>query len=111
MVTMTRPKVNILERLRSKQSASQQRPSGIGHIHNSYPSNKGQYLGHCNRSKCLKPGASWYNNSTRLYYCFACALELNSDSVNRQEAQRLYGHPLLTEGRYDPNKDYRTIRY
>lgn len=57
---------------------------------------KGEKGGNCNRSACQAPGAYWYNHSTRLYYCETCAEILNKDKFNREDAQRMYGHPLCT---------------
>lgn len=37
------------------------------------PPDKGELNGHCNRQACLAPGASWFNRSTRRYYCAKCA--------------------------------------
>lgn len=62
---------------------------------------KGELNGLCNRSACLKPGANWYNHSTRLHYCGACAelinkvdhewpLSFNSDAI------RMFGNELCT---------------
>jgi hypothetical protein len=31
----------------------------------------------CYRKACKQPGASWYNSSTRQYYCRSCALKIN----------------------------------
>lgn len=63
---------------------------------------KGDYAGSCNRTACQRPGASWFNHSTRRYYCVDCAWELNNDPFNKRDAQQLYGHDLCTEG---PNYD------
>ena len=67
---------------------------------NSMPEDKGKLDGACNRSACLKPAATWFNHSTRAYYCRRCALLLND--VNRDWAPAQYGHDLCTEG--VPNK-------
>ena len=40
-------------------------------------STKGKYLGLCNRSVCLKPGADYWNNGSLAYYCANCAELLN----------------------------------
>lgn len=64
------------------------------------PDDKGKYMGSCNRSSCLAPGAYWYNHSTRKYYCENCAHWLNTDDFNRRDALLLYGHDLCTEGEY-----------
>lgn len=55
---------------------------------------KGEKNGFCNRSSCLKPGANYYNHSTRKYYCEECATVINN--VNRKEAMELFGHDLCT---------------
>ena len=57
---------------------------------------KGKKNGNCNRTDCQKPGATWYNHSTRMWYCGDCALWLNSDGYNRNEAMNLWGHHLCT---------------
>lgn len=38
---------------------------------------KGQRDGNCNVTACQKPGATWWNTSTRAYYCPHCASEIN----------------------------------
>jgi hypothetical protein len=38
---------------------------------------KGSFLGECNRTACNEVGATFYNSSTRKYYCEACAAEIN----------------------------------
>ena len=53
-----------------------------GHISYDYsePENqpdKGQFNGCCNRQSCQQPPARYYNRSTKLYYCAACAAMLN----------------------------------
>jgi len=50
----------------------------------------------CNRTACQAPGAYWYNHSTQAFYCGTCADLINQDKFNRADAERLYGHPLLT---------------
>ena len=62
-------------------------------------SDKGEYQGRCNLSRCMsqKP-AMWYNWGSHKYYCASCARMLSSDPVNRLDAQRTFGHPLCTEG-------------
>lgn len=64
------------------------------------PADKGEFLGSCNRSACLRPGANWYNHSTRKYYCRNCAHELNYDPFNRRDAMEIFGHLLCTEGEH-----------
>lgn len=58
------------------------------------PSLKGIFNGNCNRSMCQKPGATWFNHSTRAYYCHSCAYIINK--MNEDDAHRLYGHDLCT---------------
>lgn len=58
------------------------------------PKAKGEFNGLCNRTSCQSPNeVTWYNHSTRLYYCTDCAMLLNR--VN-PEAQLLFGHALCT---------------
>lgn len=38
---------------------------------------KGQRDGNCNVTACQKSGATWWNTSTRAYYCAHCASEIN----------------------------------
>lgn len=38
---------------------------------------KGRKGGSCNRSACQAPGATWFNSSTRAYYCRTCAHMIN----------------------------------
>lgn len=37
---------------------------------------KGKLNGRCNRTACQRPGATWFNTSTRAYYCAACARDI-----------------------------------
>jgi hypothetical protein len=37
---------------------------------------KGQLNGLCNRTACQRPGATWFNTSTRAYYCEDCARDI-----------------------------------
>lgn len=65
-------------------------------------SDKGEKGGSCNRTACQKPakddrdGIHWFNHSTRKYYCFGCAWELNDDPFNKRDAQQIWGHTLCT---------------
>lgn len=54
---------------------------------------KGVFKGNCNVTACQKPSATYFNYSTRKYYCAHCAYEINR--VNRRHAYELYGHDLL----------------
>ena len=56
---------------------------------------KGEKGENCNVRSCQKPGAFYYNKSTRKYYCTSCALLINS--ANRQDSMELYGTPDLCE--------------
>ena len=60
---------------------------------------KGEYGGSCNITRCQRPNsATWYNHSTRKYYCPSCARTLNFDHFNYKDAMELWGHFLCTEG-------------
>lgn len=39
---------------------------------------KGKLNGACNRTDCQRPGATWFNTSTRAYYCVECALDITN---------------------------------
>ncbi len=56
---------------------------------------KGALHGLCNRVACQKPGANYYNHSTREHYCEECAELINHH--NYADAMRLYGHVLCTQ--------------
>ena len=58
------------------------------------PSLKGKFKGNCNMTRCQKPGATWFNHSTRKFYCPECAAELNL--VNKKDAMEIFGHNLCT---------------
>jgi hypothetical protein len=55
---------------------------------------KGKFNQECNRTACNKKGAVFYNHSTRMFYCPACAMLINE--MNHSDAIRLYGHELCT---------------
>lgn len=94
MVKPLKSKLNILQR------RQQERTSMITHGKaRVLPQDKGAYLGSCNRSACLKPGANFYNWSTQKYYCEECAHWLNCDEFNARDAKRMYGHQLCTQGK------------
>lgn len=116
MVKLATPKLNMVQRLQEKKvrelKASRKGGSRVYQDDkllgkDGYPFDKGEYLGSCNRSACLRPSAIWYNHSTRKYYCRECAHLLNHDTFNHRDALRMYGHLLCTEGRYDDTWDYR----
>lgn len=55
---------------------------------------KGAFGGWCNVSRCLLPGATWFNQSTRAHYCSRCAAEINRFNPDSVE---LYGGPLCIQ--------------
>ena len=57
---------------------------------------KGLKNGSCNRTACQKPGANYFNKSTRCYYCAECAERINWEG-GRADCMALYGVPLLCE--------------
>ena len=61
-----------------------------------HKANKGDKGGSCNREACQRPGAYWFNHSTKRYYCRTCAEWLNTDVVNREYAANNFGHTLCT---------------
>ncbi len=59
---------------------------------------KGEKNGNCNITSCQSTeNVEWFNHSTRKYYCENCAIRLNNDPYNFKDAQRLFGHNLLTK--------------
>lgn len=46
------------------------------------PKLKGVENGNCNRTVCQQPQATWYNESTRAYYCRGCAIEIQQFESN-----------------------------
>lgn len=63
---------------------------------------KGEYMQECNITSCQKPNsATWYNHSTRKYYCRGCAMRLNNDEHNKNAVKRWgWNHDLCTQ--HDP---------
>lgn len=60
---------------------------------------RGVFGGSCNITHCQRPNsATWFNHSTRKYYCPSCARTLNFDHFNRKDAMEMWGHFLCTEG-------------
>ena len=53
---------------------------------------KGRYMGLCNRSACLAPGANWYNQGSLFFYCEDCANMLNYH--NRDYVTTLSDQPM-----------------
>ncbi len=60
-----------------------------------FPEDKGTEGGRCNRSVCLRPGAEWFNHSTKRWYCGDCARLINE--VN-PEFLRDTGYSICTLG-------------
>jgi hypothetical protein len=65
------------------------------------PVNKGIFGKNCNREACQKSGATWWNTSTRLWYCTECAYLINEanldDCIMHNEYPFLCISPLDTE--------------
>jgi hypothetical protein len=57
---------------------------------------KGLKYGRCNVTACQRPGAQYYNKSTRAYYCEDCAREINWPG-GRADCMELFKTPLLCE--------------
>ena len=53
---------------------------------------KGVKGGECARTACSNKPATYFNKSTKRYYCPSCAALLNR--ANYYDAVRLYGAPL-----------------
>ena len=67
------------------------------------PKLKGKYLGNCNRTACQKPGAVFYNHSTREHYCPKCARLINDVNPEAME--------LMTMGvKPEPRSIIRTLK-
>lgn len=57
---------------------------------------KGHHNGSCNRAACQKPGANWFNHSTRAYYCESCAEKINYWAEHDDHFSIKNGHKLCT---------------
>lgn len=70
---------------------------------------KGIFNGNCNRTACQKPHATYYNFSTKVYYCASCADMINN--ANRADAIKLYGHELCIHQNkcINENEEYNEI--
>lgn len=62
-------------------------------------SDKGLLGGSCNRVACQKPGAIYFNRSTRAHYCRSCATLINRANP---DAQALFGGPLCVLAEHQP---------
>lgn len=51
---------------------------------------KGKRNGNCNVTACQRPGATWWNTSTRAYYCRSCADEINRWSRHDEDIEICY---------------------
>jgi hypothetical protein len=60
---------------------------------------KGKIHGSCNVTACQRPGATWFNTSTRAYYCEPCARDI-TDFTKRADGFHIC---FPTSG--DPTKD------
>lgn len=69
------------------------------------PTLKGIKDGNCNVTACQRPGATFFNKSTRKYYCRACAKEINWPG-GRADTKALYGTDLLCEEDVREPEDY-----
>lgn len=56
---------------------------------------KGEFYGECNRTACSNYYATFYNHSTKKYYCPSFAAKINR--YNRADATRIFGHDLCIE--------------
>lgn len=85
---------NILAKIR-KNYHTYNKPNIPSSYHVNSEALKGVFGGNCNRTICQQSGATWYNHSTRKYYCPNCAEMLNED--NRKDAMEIFGHELCTK--------------
>jgi len=56
---------------------------------------KGFKNGSCNRTACQAPGASFFNRSTKMYYCADCAGAINSFKDTQAYCVETFGSPEL----------------
>ena len=56
---------------------------------------KGHRNGSCNVTACQGPGATFFNQSTRAWYCPKCASEINDFKPTQEDSMKLYGRPEL----------------
>jgi hypothetical protein len=54
------------------------------------PALKGKLGGNCNRAACQQPGALYFNQSTKMYYCKLCASTINRHA-DVLDCLRLFG--------------------
>jgi hypothetical protein len=65
---------------------------------------KGLKNGSCNRGSCQEPGATFFNRSTKMYYCEDCAAKINSYAETKEYCMETFGSPELCvhdDGPYD----------
>ncbi len=60
---------------------------------------KGLINGSCNRTACQQPGATFFNTSTRAYYCGPCARDITNF------AKRVDGFHICFPTTGDANQD------
>lgn len=60
---------------------------------------KGLKNGHCNRAACQRPGAFYYNRSTRAWYCWECAVAINRCADTDEDRDGLFGELVRDEAR------------
>lgn len=86
-----KPTADLMRRLYGKQVA---RAMGVrDEPPTPDPRLKGVRYGNCNRTACQRPGANGWHTGTHAWYCPDCTYEINR--VNRVDALRLYGIPVL----------------
>lgn len=56
---------------------------------------KGEENQECYRTACSNAPATWFNYSTKKYYCTSCAELINKE--NHREAFEQYGHDLCLD--------------
>lgn len=61
------------------------------------PDEVGVLFGVCNRGACESGVATWFNHSTKKFYCAKCAALINEANKNDEFVKKL-GHPLCTPG-------------
>jgi hypothetical protein len=64
---------------------------------------KGKKDMECYRAACSNSPATWYNHSTRMFYCVDCAGLINNH--NKRDAFRMFGHELCTNTEPEDDKE------
>jgi hypothetical protein len=68
----------------------------VDHEPPAHKPDKGQFNGSCNREACQEPGATWFNDGTRKYYCRSCANGINRVNPDWQACG--FKRPLCNPG-------------